>query len=192
MYGFNIINILDLLDNTSENEVVDFVSRFKCDKNNEIEEFIHKDAIDFAKRKISVTHLVFDSEANLVGYFTLTHKPIRVPANLLTNTTKKKIERFTKLDEATNTYDVSAFLIVQFGKNTSSPQTISGNEMMNMALSILSKVQREIGGGIVFLECENNNTLLNFYQNENNRFIIYGNRYSNRDDIMYKQLLRLF
>ncbi|MBP3200071.1 MAG: GNAT family acetyltransferase [Lachnospiraceae bacterium] len=190
--GFSVINILDLIDNTSENEVDDFVSKFKCEKNNEIEEFIHKDAIDFAKRKISVTHLVLDNEANMLGYFTLTHKPIRVPADLLTNTTKKKIERFTKLDEATNTYDVSAFLIAQFGKNTSLPQAITGNEMMNMALSVLSKVQREIGGGIVFLECEDNDKLLEFYENENNRFIIYGNRYSNKENIMYKQLLRLF
>lgn len=189
---FSIINILDLIDNVGENEVVESISCFNCDKNNEIEEFLHQDAIDFAKRKISVTHLIFDNEANIVGYFTLTHKPIRVPSDLLTNTTKKKIERFTKLDEATNTYDVSAFLIAQFGKNSSCNLSISGDEIMNMALSILSKVQREVGGGIVFLECEDNEKLLDFYQNENNRFIIYGNRYSNKENITYKQLLRLF
>ena len=111
MSEFNIINILDLVDSVGEDEVNDSISKFKCNKNSEIEEFIYKDAIDFARRKISVTHLIFDNEANMVGYFTLTHKPIRVPASLLTNTTKNKIERFTKLDETTNTYDVSAFLI---------------------------------------------------------------------------------
>ena len=128
----------------------------------------------------------------MVGYYTLTHKSIRVPASLLTNTTKKKIERFTKLDEATNTYDVFAFLITQFGKDSFCGYRINGNDMMNMALSILSKVQREVGGGIVFLECEDNDKLLNFYQNENNRFIVYGERIANEENKKYKQLLRLF
>ena len=65
--NFSIINILDLIDNVGENEVVESISCFNCDKNNEIEEFLHQDAIDFAKRKISVTHLIFDNEANIVG-----------------------------------------------------------------------------------------------------------------------------
>ena len=160
--NFNIINILDLVDSVGEDEVIDSISKFECNINSEIEEFIYKDAIDFAIRKISVTHLIYDNEANLAGYFTLTHKPIRVPASLLTNTTKKKIERFTKLDETTNTYDVSAFLIAQFGKDSSCGYKLNGNDMMNMALSILLKVQREVGGGIVFLECEDYNKLLKF------------------------------
>ena len=49
--NFSIINILDLIDNVGENEVVESISCFNCDKNNEIEEFLHQDAIDFAKRK---------------------------------------------------------------------------------------------------------------------------------------------
>ncbi len=192
MDNFNIINILDLVDSVGEDEVIDSISKFKCNINSEIEEFIYKDAIDFARRKISVTHLVYDNEANMVGYFTLAHKPIRVPASLLTNTTKKKMERFTKIDEKTNTYDVSAFLIAQFGKDSSCGYKLNGNDMMNMALSILLKVQREVGGGIVFLECEDNDKLLKFYQNENNRFIVYGERLADEENIKYKQLLRLF
>ena len=109
MDKYNIISILDLVDNIGEQEVNNSISSFRCDKNKEIEEFINNNAIDFAKRKISVTHLVVDDNANIVGYFTLTHKPIRVPAEFLTNTSQKRIERFAKLDEGTNSYDVSAF-----------------------------------------------------------------------------------
>lgn len=192
MAKFSIINILDLIDNIGEKEVNDSIAGFKCNKNKEIEKFIYNDAIDFAKRKISVTHLIVDNNANIVGYFTLTHKPIRVPAEFLTITAKKKIERFAKLDESTNSYDVSAFLIAQFGKNTAIDLTVSGDDMMNMAISILSKVQRQVGGGIVFLECEDNDRLLNFYQNENNRFVVYGERFSSNENVTYKQLLRLF
>lgn len=139
-----------------------------------------------------MTHLVVDDNADIVGYFTLTHKPIRVPAEFLTNTAQKKIERFAKLDEGTNSYDVSAFLIAQFGKNTAVNSSVTGNDMMNMAISVLSKVQRQVGGGIVFLECEDNGRLIDFYQNENNRFVVYGERFSNKEKVTYKQLLRLF
>lgn len=110
----------------------------------------------------------------------------------MTNTAQKKIERFAKLDEGTNSYDVSAFLIAQFGKNTAVNSSVTGNDMMNMAISVLSKVQRQVGGGIVFLECEDNGRLIDFYQNENNRFVVYGERFSNKEKVTYKQLLRLF
>ena len=49
MANFNIINILDLMDNIGEKEVKDSIVSFKCNKNKEIEEFIYNDAIDFAK-----------------------------------------------------------------------------------------------------------------------------------------------
>ena len=192
MDKFNVINILDLIDNVGEPEVISSISSFKCSKNKEIEKFIHSDAINFAKQKISVTHLVFDENANIVGYFTLTHKSIKVSAEFLSNTAKKKIERFTNLDKDTNSYDVSAFLIAQFGKNATYENDITGDEMMKFAISILRKVQRQIGGGVMFLECEDNIKLLNFYQNENNRFMAYGDRYSEKDNITYKLLLRMF
>ena len=192
MNQYSIINILDLIDIVGEDEVKKSILYFKCDKNSEIEQFIHNNAIDFAKRKISVTHLVFDIDANIAGYFTLTHKPVRVPSEFLSETSKRKIERFAKLDEDDNSYDVSAFLIAQFGKNSSLDNKLSGDDMMNMAISVLSKVQRQVGGGIVFLECEDNDKLLKFYQNSNNRFVVYGKRFSNKENIMYNQLLRLF
>ena len=191
-YIYNIINILDLIDIIGEQEVSKAISSFECDKNEEIEEFICNEAIGFAKRKISITHFIIDNNANIVGYFTLAHKPIRVPAEFLTNTSRKKIERFAKLDDSTKSYDISAFLIAQFGKNTALSSEINGNDMMNMAIGILSKIQRQVGGGIVFLECEDNDRLLDFYQNDNNRFIIYGERFSSKERITYKQLLRLF
>ena len=192
MHDFSVVNILDLINTVGESEVSKALLSFECDKNKEIEKYLHNNAIDFSKRKISVTHLVLDNNANIVGYFALTHKPMRIPTNLLSNTAKKKIERWTKLDDATNSYDASAFLIAQFGKNSALNTNISGNTMMDMAISILHAVQKQVGGGIVFLECECNDKLLDFYQNENNKFIVYGERFSETDNVTYKQLLKLF
>ena len=45
---------------------------------------------------------------------------------------------------------------------------------MDDAFEILGRVQRDIGGGIVYLECEDRPKLLGFYQNDKNRFKIFG------------------
>ena len=114
-----IVNILDLTETIGENEVKNILSEFTCPKNEEIESFLRKNAIEFAKRKMSITYLVFSNDENqyFLGYFTLTHKSSLVPLETLSKTNQKKLSMHSKLDETTQKYDVSAFLIAQFGKN---------------------------------------------------------------------------
>jgi hypothetical protein len=189
-----VINILDLLESVGEDEVNRILSDFSCPRNAEIEDFIRRSAVGFAKRKMSITYLVFDDQACLSAYFTLTHKPFLVEADLLSKTSRRKLAAHARLDENMGTYSGSAYLIAQFGKNfsPSGGSAISGNEMMDLALHILRGVQRQVGGGIVFLECEENPALLNFYQNEHNRFRVYGQRYSDVEGVKYLKLLRFF
>lgn len=42
---------------------------------------------------------------------------------------------------------------------------------MDFCFEILESVQKQFGGGIAFLECEDKKQLLNFYQNENPKLI---------------------
>lgn len=189
-----VINILDLLETLGEDEVKEILSDFSCPKNNEIEYYLLNNAVEFAKRKMSVTYLVFDKDYRFIAYFTLTHKSSLISADMLSNTAKKKLSMYAKLDDNINCFDVSAFLIAQFGKNyaVDNGKTISGNMLMDYVFSILNEAQRLIGGGVVFLECEENEKLLNFYQNDNNRFKPYGERESKKDQKKYLQLLRFF
>jgi hypothetical protein len=87
---------------------------------------------------------------------------------------------------------ISSFLIAQFGKNYCDfhKENISGDELMNMTLGVLKAVQREIGGGVVYLESENKQKLLEFYQNEKNRFKPFGERISKDDNVKYVQMMR--
>ena len=62
---------------------------------------------------------------------------------------------------------------------------------MEAVLTILKHVQWEIGGGVVYLECEEKPELLNFYQNEENRFRIFGERLSEKENVNYIQMLRI-
>ena len=41
---------------------------------------------------------------------------------------------------------------------------------MDLTFEVLEKVQHEIGGGVVFLECEDKPKMLDFYENENKGF----------------------
>lgn len=61
---------------------------------------------------------------------------------------------------------------------------------MDFTFEVLTAVQHDIGGGLVYLECENKEKMLNFYSSESNRFFKFGERYSDEDDVKYIQLFR--
>ena len=113
-------------------------------------------------------------------------------SNSLSKTLIKKISRFAEKDKESGKYIVSAFLLAQFGKSLEGEQVgISGNSMMKTVMENLEKIQHEIGGGIVYLECEDNVKLLDFYENDNNRFALFGERFDAVGNVLYKQLLRV-
>ncbi len=151
---------------------------FSCEygdglRNDEVETFLRKNAVEFSRRKMSITYLVMDEKPKLVGYFTLTHKPIAVCDDTLkSNANKRRMQRHAKLDPQLGAYSVSAFLIAQFSKNYNIPadERISGTDLMDLLLSLIEDVQQQIGGGVVFLECEDHQELLNFYSREPHSF----------------------
>ena len=191
MSSFTAYNVIKLMDTIGEEGVQEILSDFSCEKNLEIEIFVREKALDFAKKRMSVTYLVVDEDSELAAIFTLTHKAIQIGNEGLSRTVQKKMQRFAQLDEANDTYFISAFLIAQFGKNLAYTGTpITGNQLMVMVSEILSDVQAEIGGGVVYLECEEKEALLSFYQNESNRFRIFDERYSLVDNTKYIQLFK--
>lgn len=51
MSGYAVLNVLDFMDVIGEDSLRTVLSEFSCPKNLEIEEFMRKNAIEFAKRK---------------------------------------------------------------------------------------------------------------------------------------------
>lgn len=194
MNNYAVLNILDYMDVIGEDGLRVALSGFSCPKNPEIEEFMKKNAIEFAKRKMSITYLLIDMEGRVLGIFALTHKALQVMGKELSGTIKNKLQRYAQIDEESGEMTLSAFLIGQFGKNYqySEALPISGLQLMDAAFDILEHVQREIGGGVVYLECEEKVKLLEFYQSEKNKFRIFGERYSEKDGVKYIQLLKVF
>ena len=194
MNEYKVFNILDMAEAIGETNLKELLSDFYCPKNEEIQQFVRAKAYDFARKKLSVTYLVVNEDNYITAIFTLAHKAVEIGNASLSNSKRKKISRYAVLDSGTGSYTVSAFLIAQFGKNYAldADKRISGNELMDLTFKVLEKIQHEIGGGVVFLECEDKPQLLGFYQNEKNGFMPFNERYSVTDCTKYIQLFNFY
>lgn len=167
-YTINIRAFLDKEEPTyiGEENLSDLLSDFSCSQNPDVEYFLLHNAIEFTKKSQSITYLVFNShDASLVGYFSLALKPISIHSSKISKTMAKKLSRISILDEETQSYTAAAYLIAQLGKNYSVPKEkqISGSDLLGFALDTISNLKYSIGGVIEFLECEDNEFLLEFY-----------------------------
>lgn len=190
--NYGIENILDVIAEDGEDEVKKDLSRFACEANKDIQDFLQFRALDFAKRRISITYLIFDEETGkLLGFFTLAHKVLNVPAEGMSNTTRHRMDRYSRLDKENNSYLVSAFLLAQLGKNYAleKAERISGRALMDCVDSVLDEVQYRIGGGVVYLDSLDNNHLVHFYE-EISGYRKIAERISDTDETRYLQYLK--
>ena len=188
-----VFNILDLIDLGGSDVIEHKLATFSSPKNPEIEDFIRNKAINFATGKLSITYLVNDDDTgNILGYFTLTHKSIIINGENLSATSRKKLARYSRMDVSTGNYMASSFLLAQFGKNYALDEAdrIDGADLMKLATDVLVNIQRQIGGGIVYLDCEDKPELTSFYKRQN--FKEFDDRFSPEDDQKYIQFMRFF
>ena len=195
-------NILDLVNENGEEPVSQLLSDFSCvhkvngeavSLNPDIEHFLKHNAVQFAREKKSVSYIVGDEDDGAVlGYFTLAHKAVSMSATGLSNTTKKKMGRYARLDKEQDAYMVSGFLIAQFGKNyaVDEGKRITGSDLMRFVNAELLELQHRVGGGIEYLDCEADANLIHFYEGEG--FTLFGERISEDDGKRYLQYMRFF
>ena len=188
--GYTVKSINAVLDAGGEEFTQRLLRGFSCRHNAEIDRYLQVRAVDFTRKSMTVTHLVFDDDTGLVvGYFALTHKPVTFNAEMLSRAQCKRIERFAKLNPETSSYIVSAFLIAQIGKNylAEDGNLISGETLLTLAKNRLLVAKEQIGGQIVFVEMEHGNEqLAKFYHD--NGFYQFGTRTDDGDGITYDQL----
>lgn len=169
---FFSVNIREYLalgndEEAGEPALVELLSGFSSPKNKDVERFLKKSAIEFTKKNQSVTYLVVSAEdVRLLGYFTLALKPLTVRGETVSNTMKRKLLRISELDEKSDTYTMSAYLIAQLGKNFSESggTEITGEELLKLAWDKIKEIQYLGGGVVTFLEAENEEKLLVFYR----------------------------
>ena len=169
---FFILNIREYLrqGEGGEDLLKQVLSTFSCKKNVDVENFLLNQAVDFTKTNQSVTYIVLTAKSGLmVGYFTITVKPISVNGAGFSNTVKRKIARVSEQDPVNGTYSLAAYLIAQLGKNFSNGanEMITGEQLLGLAIEKIKELQYMAGGMVVFLEAENEEKLLDFYEKQN-------------------------
>lgn len=188
MSGYVGINLNEILSDESLGEGVakNVLSSFSCPLNPDVEHFLKYSAIEFTKQSISSTYLIMASYKEkyvLVGYFTLANKIFCIDKSSLPNRKwKSRMSKFGQFDPAIHRYTISAPLIGQLGKNyaNSYDKLITGDELLKLALDKVREMQGIVGGKIVYLECEQKESLIEFY--ERNGFVNFGARKLDRDE----------
>lgn len=170
--NFIVLNIREYLENgdkrLGEDKLIQLLSEFFCPLNPDVERFLKQQSIEFAKKHQAVTYLVLSLEdAELLGYFSITIKPLVVKAEPFSNTTKRKLARFSEMDKDEQTYNLAAYLIAQLGKNFNdrAKGRITGKELLEAAIRQAQILQYQAGGMLAFVETDNNDKLLSFYEN---------------------------
>lgn len=185
----HIVQRLDVLlkDECGEDVFASLKESFSS-KNPDVEHFLKNSAVQSMKLHQSATYLVMSTDFMLVGYFTLALKVLRVEASLLSNAESLKLRRLSLPDNVNNCFIVPAILIAQFSRNfNKSLATISGKNLMGIALDYVRSIQSQVGGLITFLECEPIESLVDFYKAHGFRMLAQK-RMSKTD----KELLQMY
>lgn len=161
------------------------ISSFSCPNNYDVEYFIKNTAVEFEKQGLSVTYLVYaeyKKDIVLAGYFSLANKHFVAKSSGLSNSLKKRINKFGTYNSNLKSYIIPAPLIAQLSKNFFNGHNvlISGDELLKIAVDKVKEAQQILGGKFVYLECENSANLIHFY--ESNGFVSFGKRELDPDE----------
>jgi hypothetical protein len=91
-------------------------------------------------------------------------KFIEIASKSLSNNQVKKIDGFSARRGGERITEISAFLIGQLGKSDAYNEVVSGDEIIEAALSVLLRVRKLIGGRVFFIECLDKPELIEFYK----------------------------
>jgi len=145
------------------------LSRFNCEKNNDVAKFLKEKSLRFERADKSRTYLVISEEnilnedgtLKILAYFTVAKKVITLP----TITSKNKRKKYDGISNSAT--EINCFLIGQLGKNDEHKTEIEGSTVLEYAINIIKKGREYIGGRVVLIECEDKPKLINFYVTNN-------------------------
>ncbi len=179
--AYYVISLADMIDENQgigEDRTKEILSNFSC-PNRDVEDYIKYKAIPMAPQQIAPTHLVFTvykDEKVLVGYFAIATKTLSVKKSSISASIARRLKKFAEYNEDNRSYNLSAQLIAQLGKNFTNKynELITGDELLKLAFDKIQEAQKMVGGKVVYLECEDKPELVDFYKS--NGFTPFGKR----------------
>lgn len=159
-----------------------WLSSFVCEKDKDIEDFLHTKAIKYERLSKARTYFVVDeeqliqltkekeesssvnlSELTMYGYFSLALKVLSV-SEQFANNQRKSIDGLSAKIHGERISDFPCYLIGQLSRNSAVlKSTISGEEIINHAFSIIKSAMLNVGGRAIMIECRNEKKLIEFY-----------------------------
>lgn len=141
------------------------MQRFSCARNKEVEGFLHNNATRFEKDHIGRTYFVVNADSNddisIHAYFTLTFREIELKdGNDVPKTQVQKMDGINK-----NAKSIKAYLIGQLARNHEiTPKMVNLSLILQHVYDVLRDAQRLVGGRVVFLECDDNQKIVDQYK----------------------------
>ncbi|MCM1062750.1 MAG: hypothetical protein NC452_21115 [Eubacterium sp.] len=160
--------------------LTELLHSFSCDRDKDIENFLHNRAVEFERLNKSRTYLlcdddIFRKEGQLVilGYFSVALKVLDFPENI-SNRTRKMLDGLSAKLRGEVIRSVPCYLIGQLGKNSAVTQgySIKGSDFIDHALFVIQSAQKFVGGRLVLIECHDEPKLIQFYTD--NHFERFG------------------
>ncbi|MBE3554853.1 MAG: hypothetical protein IMW85_07675 [Thermicanus sp.] len=178
---------------TSDEKVKEVIFTFYCKKDADIENFLKNEnkAILYEKKSKSRTYFIFDEdglkngELILMAYFTIAMQTLKIPNGVAASQIRKLDGLYAKKGSQILT-EIPAFLIGQLGKNDKFANQITGDELLEYALSLIGKAQNIVGGRVAFIEFQDKPKLIEFYSR--NGFMLFR---KDPDDGLVQMIRRL-
>lgn len=177
--ALKVVSLSDLLRIELPQEHLDkILSSFVTLKNEEtsgaddVEYFLHNKAANFEKMDLSRTYLVmsdYQGDSFLAGYFAISNRSLAISNKNFSKFSQTLKRRLMGVGHKTEqkTYEIKGFLIGQLGKNYSEvakkAKALSGDDLLELAYRKVLEAYRLVGGRIVYLECEHNDKVKEFY-----------------------------
>ncbi|RHH71080.1 MULTISPECIES: GNAT family acetyltransferase [Vagococcus] len=199
------VSLKELLENSESMEDVEtLLHTFFCVKDSEtnfgkdVQDFLHKKAINFENAAISRTFLVIYSDEKisyLAGYFSLANKPLSMTGKNFGKLSQSKKKMLLGSGHKTdkNNYVCPSVLLGQLGKNCNYPQDIEdsqkveGKDILKASYEKIRDIYTLFGGKVLYLECDNNVKLRNFYNG--NGFSLLEGYESEKDMLVFVKKL---
>ncbi len=142
--------------NYEEEKLLNAFSDFKCEREQDLEDFLVFNSISYERRNIGKTYL-FVNESELMdgkfvvdAYVTLATKAIDI-SEMKSKARRKMLGNYPGRDSIKT---ISAFLIGQLGRSDScNKEEVSGEDLLNECYNIFKKARNLLGGVVIVLEC---------------------------------------
>ncbi len=166
-----------MIEKTGEdNELLSqILSSFSCEQDEDIENFLHNRAVEFEKLSKARTYLICDEsqmvsedfyleQLRIYGYIAIAQKILTVPDDW-SNRKRKELDGLNGKIHGEPIRDFSCYLIGQLSRNSNVPkESISGKELLQYAYDVIATAVDAVGGRYMMIECQNESSLIEFYE----------------------------